>query len=79
MLVDLLDEGVASREFHLHDTRMAALAIGGMVSWAYIWYRPDGRLTVEETSRELAALILALAGVRRREDGNVQRSEVSGS
>ncbi|HJS87006.1 MAG TPA: TetR/AcrR family transcriptional regulator [Acetobacteraceae bacterium] len=63
-LVRLLDEGVAAGEFHLHDTRMAALAIGGMVSWAYVWYRPEGRLTLEETSRELAALVLAMAGVR---------------
>jgi hypothetical protein len=43
---------------------MAALAISGMVSWAYVWYRPGGRLTIEQTSQELAALILALAGVR---------------
>jgi AcrR family transcriptional regulator len=63
-LVGLLDEGVAAGEFHIHDTRMAALAIGGMVSWAYVWYRPGGRLTIEQTSQELAALILALAGVR---------------
>ena len=63
-LVGLLDEGVAAGAFHIHDTRMAALAIGGMVSWAYVWYRPGGRLTMEQTSQELAALILALAGVR---------------
>ncbi len=63
-LVGLLDEGVAAGEFRLQDTRMAALAIGGMVSWAYVWYRPDGRLTMEETSLELTTFILALAGVR---------------
>ncbi len=63
-LVGLLDEGVAAGEFHLHDTRMAALAISGMVSWAYVWYRSEGRLTLEATSQELATLILALAGVR---------------
>jgi TetR/AcrR family transcriptional regulator, cholesterol catabolism regulator len=62
-LVGLLDEGVAPGEFHLHDTRMAALAIGGMVSWAYVWYRPSGRLTLEEVSWELTALILGMAGV----------------
>jgi TetR/AcrR family transcriptional regulator, cholesterol catabolism regulator len=63
-LVRLLDEGVAAGEFYLNDTRIAALAIGGMVSWAYVWYRPGGRLTLEETSRKLATLILNLAGVR---------------
>ncbi len=61
-LVELLDEGVAAGEFHMPDTRMAALAIGGMVSWAYVWYRPDGRLTLEQTSHELTSLILGMVG-----------------
>jgi TetR/AcrR family transcriptional regulator, cholesterol catabolism regulator len=63
-LVGLLDQGVAAGEFQLRDTRVAALAIGGMVSWAYVWYRPGGRLTLEEVSWELTALILTMAGVR---------------
>ncbi len=64
-LVKLLDEGVASEEFDIADTRMAALAIGGMVSWAYVWYREGGRLTLEQTSDELTALMLNLVGARR--------------
>lgn len=62
-LLGLLDEGVAAGEFHVADTRMAALAIGGMVSWAYVWYRPDGRLSLEQTSHELTELILGMVGV----------------
>ncbi len=61
-LVKLLNEGVAAGEFHIRDTRIAALAIGGMVSWAYVWYRSNGRLTLEQTSEELTALILTMAG-----------------
>lgn len=64
-LVQLLDQGVASRAFTIKDTRIAALAIGGMVSWAYVWYRPTGRLTLEEASQELSELILNLVGARR--------------
>ena len=64
-LVALLDEGVAAGEFHVPDTRMAALAIGGMVSWAYVWYRSDGRLTLEQTSHELTSLILGMVGAPR--------------
>jgi len=64
-LVGLLDEGVKAGEFHIHDTRMAALAIGGLVSWAYVWYRPDGRLTLAETSAEMAELILSMVGATR--------------
>lgn len=64
-LVRLLDEGVAAGDFHIPDTRIAALAIGGMVSWAYVWYRPDGRLTLEQTSDELTSLILGMVGAQR--------------
>lgn len=32
----VLDEGVAAGEFLIAGTRIAALAIGGMVSWAYV-------------------------------------------
>ena len=63
-LVALLDEGVAAGEFQLADTRMAALAIGGMVSWAYVWYRDVGRFTVEQLSDELTALMLNLVGAQ---------------
>lgn len=61
-LVALLDEGVAAGEFRVADTRMAALAIGGMVSWAYVWYRDGGRFTVDRLSDELTALMLNLVG-----------------
>ena len=61
-LMRLLDDGVAAGEFDLADTRMATLAIGGLVSWAYVWYRPGGRLTLEQTSEQLTELILSMVG-----------------
>lgn len=61
-LVGLLDEGVRAGEFDIADTRMTALAIGGMVSWAYVWYRAGGRLTLDQTSKALTQLMLKLAG-----------------
>ncbi len=63
-LMRLLDDGVATGEFHLADTRMATLAIGGLVSWAYVWYRPGGRLTLEQTSVQLTDLILGMVGAK---------------
>ena len=27
-----------------------------MISWAYTWYRPGGRLTLEETAAQMADL-----------------------
>ncbi|MCB1475596.1 MAG: TetR/AcrR family transcriptional regulator [Rhodobiaceae bacterium] len=59
-LTGLINDGITSGEFKLHDARMAALAIGGMVSWAYVWYRPKRRLTLENVSEELSAMILQM-------------------
>ena len=56
----LLNEGVASGEFVVDDVQLASLAIGGIVSWSYVWYRPDGRLTQAETADRVADLVLAL-------------------
>lgn len=71
-LSDLLAEGAASGEFRLADARLTALAIGGMVSWAYVWYRANGRLTLAELAEEMSALVLALAGAAPRPDGKPQ-------
>jgi AcrR family transcriptional regulator len=63
VLCGLLDEGVTAGEFHIADTKVAALAIGGMVSWAYTWHRPDGRLPAPELADRMAAFALGIAGV----------------
>jgi len=64
LLSDLLIEGSAKGEFEIDDYSLAALALGGMISWAYTWYRPSGRLTIEETAAHMADLALRMAGVR---------------
>jgi hypothetical protein len=61
-LVGLLKEGVAAGEFHISDAHIAALAIGGMVSWAYVWYRPGGRLGQEAIAEEMTQLVLGVVG-----------------
>jgi AcrR family transcriptional regulator len=60
-LVALLTEGVQSGEFSIADPALAALAIGGMVSWAYVWYRPNGRLALPDLAEEMSRLLLAMA------------------
>jgi AcrR family transcriptional regulator len=59
-LTALLDEGVRGGEFSCPDTRIASLAIGGLVSWAYVWYRPHGRLALQEVAAQISELILAM-------------------
>ncbi len=56
----LLAEGAESGEFRVPDARLAALAIGGMVSWAYVWYRPNGRLALPDLAEEMSRMLLAL-------------------
>jgi AcrR family transcriptional regulator len=59
----LLSEGVSSGEFKVDDVRLAALALVGMISWSYTWYRSDGRLDIDSIGDQMARYALRLAGV----------------
>jgi len=65
LLSRLLEEGVAKGEFRIADIRLCALAIGGMVNWAYTWYRESGRLSADELCEGLAKLALQMVGAPR--------------
>jgi AcrR family transcriptional regulator len=67
VLSELLEEGACADEFKMVDIRVAALAIGGMVSWAYTWYQPEGRLPIEEVGEKLAHFALQMVGAQRVE------------
>jgi len=57
-LVEVLEAGVASGEFTVDDVLLTALSIGGIVGWGPVWYRPSGRLTLEEVADGVAQLVL---------------------
>jgi AcrR family transcriptional regulator len=65
VLSGLLAEGVAAGEFRIADVNLAALAIGGMISWAYTWHRSSGRLKLEEMCTSMADLALQMVGAHR--------------
>ena len=65
----LLAEGVAAGEFTIADTRTAALAIGGMISWGYTWYRAAGRLDVAAIAEHMADYALRIAGASATSSG----------
>ncbi len=65
LLSRLLEEGVARGEFRIADIRLCSLAIGGMVNWAYTWYRESGRLSVEELCEGMAQLVLQMVGAAK--------------
>ncbi len=64
LLSQLLREGTESGEFNVPDASIAALAMGGMISWAYTWHRPGGRFDVETLGRSMALLALRMAGAQ---------------
>ena len=74
VLSKLLAEGVAAGEFATRDVNLAALAIGGMISWAYTWHRPEGRLALDELCGRMADLALQMVGVRNRVAAKVPAS-----
>ena len=65
VLSGLLAEGVALGEFVVKDASLASLAIGGMISWAYTWHRPGGRLKLDEMCERMAELALGMVGARQ--------------
>jgi len=66
LLSNLLTEGIAAGEFDTRDVNLAALAIGGMISWAYTWHRPEGRLRLEDMCQRMADLALQMVGARSK-------------
>ena len=61
-LAALIQEGATTGEFHVRDPRTASLAVGGMVSWIYIWYRDGGRLSPSDIGAHMADYVMNLLG-----------------
>lgn len=60
-LAQVLEDGVKDGSFKVQDVRLAALAIGGMMAWSFTWYKPDGRLTIDDICEEMVVLALNAA------------------
>ena len=69
-LVELIELGVKSGEFYADDVQLTALAIGGIVGWAPVWFRANGRLSLEQVTAYLASLALAMVRVKPNADSH---------
>jgi AcrR family transcriptional regulator len=58
MLRAILDEGVASGEFRIQDTRMAGRLILSSLNWMQRWYKPGGTKSAQDIAEEYFSLIL---------------------
>ena len=65
----LLKEGVVAGEFVVDDVQITSLAIGGIISWSTVWYRPNGRLTQSETAEKISDLVLAMIQAKPKRRG----------
>jgi hypothetical protein len=65
VLALLLEEGVRQKEFDVDDSHTASLAISGMVSWTYVWFRNSGRLSQNELMEQMAQYALRIAGAKK--------------
>ena len=70
-LVELIELGVKSGEFHADDVQLTALAIGGIVGWAPVWFRANGRLSLEQVTAYLAGLALTMVRVKSNTNSHV--------
>lgn len=62
LLSELIEAGIADGSFKVEDSKLASLAISGMVRWVHRWFRLEGRLSAEEIAERMAQLGLNLVG-----------------
>ena len=67
MLVKLLEEGCKTGEFKVADPALCSLAIAGAVGWGYIWFRPNGRLSVDEIAEQMATMVMQMVGANPKD------------
>ena len=58
LLVHIIQQGIAARDFRAVDSKMTAHAILGMCNWLYQWYSPDGRLKPHEIAEIFSDLMV---------------------
>jgi TetR/AcrR family transcriptional regulator, cholesterol catabolism regulator len=67
-ITKLLEKGSAAGEFDIDDAQLAALGIGGAVTWTAFWYRPGGRLPPSIIAESMMKSILGLVGASPADD-----------
>lgn len=67
----ILRDGVEQGIFAIDDVGLTAMAILQMISGVIVWFRPDGKLSVEDVTKTYLAMTMRLVGVK--EDANVSK------
>lgn len=61
-LEDILRDGLEAGDFTLPDTRIGTFAIIGMLTGLNTWFRPGGRLSLEEVTERYWAMVRGAVG-----------------
>ena len=77
----ILRDGVENGEFRAElDIQVTSYGLLGMLNWAYKWYDPQGRLSVQEVAEQFTSLALAgLAAAKPRARTGRQSPQRRGS
>jgi AcrR family transcriptional regulator len=59
-LEQILIAGINAKAFDIADTRITTLAIIGMLTEVVTWYRPDGRLKLDEVKSHYREMVLRM-------------------
>ncbi|MCS7059182.1 MAG: TetR/AcrR family transcriptional regulator [Meiothermus sp.] len=59
-----IEAGVKQGEFQVEDVRLSALFVLSALNWTYHWYRPEGKLSLEELAQAYSSLILRTLGAK---------------
>jgi len=63
-LTNLLLAAQRDGELEFENAKVTALAIGSVIGFMYVWYKPGGPLTPRELADQLTAIMLKTAGAR---------------
>ncbi len=63
-LNDILDNGVADGVFTVSDPRVATMAVIAMLTGVTSWYRPDGRLNLDQIEDLYVRMIAGAVGMK---------------
>ncbi|MCG2621836.1 hypothetical protein LVY72_07880 [Arthrobacter sp. I2-34] len=74
-----LAAGRASGKFEYSDEGVAAYAIVTMCEYVHVWFKPDGRMTVGQVTRQMVNLALRSVGADEEAAGGRFSGTVSGA
>jgi len=57
--IDIINEGIANGEFRPIDEKFGMLYTLSSINWVHHWFKPEGKMNIEEIGNELSSLLIA--------------------